>query len=61
MPPAAWETARVVLSPVVRRLALEFPVHTIRRAVRGGESPALPSEPAPVHVLVLHVCGSRTS
>lgn len=57
VPPAAWETARIVLSPVVRRLALDFPVHTIRRAVRAGESPPLPAAPARVHVLVFRKDG----
>lgn len=57
VPPAAWETARIVLSPVVRRLALDFPVHTLRRAVRAGDAPALPTEATPVHVLVFRKDG----
>jgi hypothetical protein len=52
IPPEGWETARLVLSPIVKRLALDFPVHTLRYAIRAGESPALPEVPAPVHLLL---------
>jgi hypothetical protein len=54
MPMAAWETARFVVSPVVRRLSLAYPVHQLRLAIRSGETPALPpaAEPAPVELLL---------
>lgn len=52
IPMKAWETARFVLSPIVRRLALDFPVHRIRLAVRGGERPELPADPSPLHLLL---------
>ena len=55
LPPAAWETARIVLSPIVRRLTLEFPVQELRLAVRRGEAPALPTSPAPVHLLLFRL------
>ncbi len=57
VPPAAWETARLLLSPVVRRLVVSFPVHRIRFAVRSGESPALPVEASPIHLLVFRKAG----
>jgi hypothetical protein len=41
--PADWERARIVLSPLVARMKLSHPVHILRKAVRGGESPALPA------------------
>lgn len=53
MPMTAWETARFVVSPIVRRLALDFPVHRLRLAVRSGQAPELPSAPSAVHVLLL--------
>ncbi len=40
--PGDWERARIVLSPLVVRMKLSHPVHLLRKAVRGGESPALP-------------------
>lgn len=58
MPMEAWETARFVVSPVVRRLTLDFPVHQLRLAVRRDERPALPvvaddeAPGAPLHVLL---------
>jgi hypothetical protein len=52
VPADAWETTRIVLSPIVRRLRLAYPVHQLRFAIRGGESPTLPDAPAPVDVLL---------
>lgn len=40
--PEQIASARLVLSPLVRRMALSGPIHTFRKAVRGGESPSLP-------------------
>ncbi|NUO51268.1 MAG: DUF2063 domain-containing protein [Polyangiaceae bacterium] len=40
--PEDWERARIVLSSLVVRMRLSHPVHLLRKAVRGGESPALP-------------------
>lgn len=47
--PQDWERARIVLSPLVQRMRLGYPVHLLRKAVRGGESPPLP-DPAPIHL-----------
>jgi hypothetical protein len=52
VPPEAWETARLVLSPAVRRVDVDYPVHRIRYAVRSGESPELPDQPSRIHLLV---------
>jgi len=52
MAPSAWETARFVVSPIVRRLAVEFPVHRVRYAVRAGESPERPVVAEPLHLLL---------
>jgi hypothetical protein len=41
--PEDWERARIALSPLVVRMRLAYPVHVLRKAVRGGESPALPA------------------
>jgi uncharacterized protein (UPF0276 family) len=52
LPADAWAAARLVVSPLVRRLALDHPVHLLRRAVRAGQAPPLPPAPSPAHVLV---------
>lgn len=39
--PDAWETARIVLHPLLVRMRVEYPVHRIRLAARSGESPAI--------------------
>jgi len=41
--PEDWEQATIVLSPLVVRMALSHPVHHLRKAVRGGETPPLPA------------------
>lgn len=41
LPEQAWETARVVLSPLLARITARYPVHTIRYAVKSGEAPDL--------------------
>lgn len=52
IPADAWPSARLALSPVVRRLVVTHPVHTLRRAVRAGDAPPLPDVPSPAHLLV---------
>jgi len=52
VPESAWETARIVLHPLLVRMRLGWPVHSIRFAVRDGTGPELPSAPAPVAVAV---------
>jgi hypothetical protein len=51
--PEAWERSRLVLSPWVRRLRFDFPVHRMRLAAKEakekGELLAIP-EPRPVHL-----------
>ena len=51
--PDAWERSRLVLSPWVRRLRFDYPVHRMRLAARdakeAGELLAIP-EPRPVHL-----------
>jgi hypothetical protein len=42
LPPEAWETARIVLHPLMARLRLDAPVYAIRRALKMGEAPELP-------------------
>ncbi|MFO0555242.1 MAG: DNA-binding domain-containing protein [Polyangiaceae bacterium] len=44
--PEAWEHARLELSPLVRRMKLEHPVHHLRRAIGSDEPPAGIPEPA---------------
>ena len=41
--PAEWERATIVLSPLVVRMVVTHPVHHLRKALRGGESPPLPA------------------
>ncbi len=52
IPEEAWDTARVVLHPLLARLAFDYPVHTIRNAVRAGETPELPAAAAPIHLVL---------
>lgn len=47
--PEDWERARIVLSPLVERMVLSYPVHHLRKAVRGGEAPPLP-DAAPTRI-----------
>jgi hypothetical protein len=37
IPEAAWETARIVLHPLLARLEVAYPVHDIRRAAKADE------------------------
>lgn len=41
LPPEAWDTARIVLHPLLARMTVGHPVHRIRFAVKSGESPDL--------------------
>jgi hypothetical protein len=52
LPDSAWETARIVLHPLLVPMTLDYPVHTIRAAVRKGEAPALPDHAETVHVVL---------
>jgi Putative DNA-binding domain len=41
LPEQAWETARIVLSPLLARITARYPVHAIRFAVKSSETPDL--------------------
>jgi hypothetical protein len=41
LPEQAWETARIVLSPLLARVVTRYPVHALRFAVKSGETPDL--------------------
>ena len=43
VPPEAWQTARIRLNRFVARLAVGYPVHRLRYAVRAGEAASLPA------------------
>lgn len=47
-----WNTARIVLQPLLRRLSLSYPVHRLRVAIKNGEDITLPDEKSPVQVLL---------
>lgn len=53
MPPEAWETARIVLHPLLARMRVEWPVQRIRFAVKMKQTPELPPQRAPA-CLVLY-------
>ncbi len=38
IPEGAWDTARIVLHPLLARLEVAYPVHDIRRAAKAGEA-----------------------
>ncbi len=42
LPEDAWERARIVLSPLLARVRVAYPVHHLRAAVREGEAAPLP-------------------
>jgi Putative DNA-binding domain len=48
----AWNTARIVLHPLVVRLSLSYPVHQLRVSIKNGEDIALPEAPKPVHIIL---------
>ena len=53
VPEDAWTTARLVLQPSVQRLALRYPAHEARLAVRSGEGAAIVRPaPAPAYLVV---------
>lgn len=52
LPPEAWETARIVLHPLMARLRVDAPVHEIRAAVKAGEAPELPPRNEPACVVL---------
>jgi hypothetical protein len=59
VPEEAWETARIVLHPLLARMRFDHPVHRLRYAIREGGRPELPA-PEPTRValfrrdLVIH-------
>ena len=57
LPEAAWETARVVLHPLLRLATFDHAVHRIRYAVRDGHPPehAAAATPAPARLLVFRL------
>nr|AYM54120.1 hypothetical protein [Chondromyces catenulatus] len=50
LPEDAWERAQIKLNPLLKRLALDFPVHRLRKAIVANEAPPLPDAPAPARV-----------
>lgn len=52
MTEADWNTARLVLQPLLRRLSLSYPVHQLRIAIKNGEEVTLPDEKSPLKVLL---------
>ena len=59
LPDEAWETARIVLHPLMARMRFDYPVHRLRYAIREGKQPELPAaEPTRVVLfrrdLVIH-------
>jgi hypothetical protein len=55
MAPEAWETARFVLSPVLRLLQVNYPVARLRRQLRAAaanEAPVLLPEPKPQNLVL---------
>ncbi len=47
-----WNTARIVLHPLVARLSLSYPVHRLRVTIKNGEDVNLPDAPSPVHIIL---------
>lgn len=47
-----WNTARIVLHPLVVRLSLSYPVHRLRVLIKNGEAVTLPDAPAPVDIIL---------
>ncbi len=52
LPEDAWERARIVLHPLLARLALSYPVHRLRKAWKGGEEAPVPASASPVHLVL---------
>lgn len=52
LPPEAWETARILFTPLMALLRVEAPVHRIRLAVKTGEPPALPPKRDPQNLVL---------
>lgn len=60
--PAAWDTARIVLSPLLRLARFDYPVHTLRaeasaRITKDGETEEPAAAPAPREVLLAYYRG----
>jgi hypothetical protein len=47
-----WNTARIVLHPLVVCLSLKYPVHRLRVAIKSGEDVKLPDAPSPVDIIL---------
>lgn len=47
-----WNTARIVLQPLLVRLSLSYPLHRLRVAIKAGEDVTLPDEKTPVQLLL---------
>lgn len=47
-----WNTARLVLHPLLTRLSLSYPVHLLRIAIKDGKEHVLPDAPSPLHILL---------
>jgi len=52
MTEADWNSARLVLQPLLRRLSLSYPVHQLRVAIKNGEDVTLPKEKTPLQLLL---------
>ncbi|MDI3282077.1 DNA-binding domain-containing protein [Polyangium sp. 15x6] len=51
LPEDAWERARIVLHPAMRRLSFAYPVHRLRKAwLVSGEPAVFPDAPSPAHI-----------
>jgi hypothetical protein len=51
LPDSAWETARILLHPLLVRMQLDYPVHLLRSALRKGDTPGLP-DPATSRIVL---------
>jgi hypothetical protein len=47
-----WNTARIVLQPLLQRLSFSYPVHRLRVAIKAGEDVVFPDEKSPVQLLL---------
>jgi len=55
LPASAWETARIVLHPLLTRMTVRYPVHKLRFAVKSEETPPLSEHPRaaePIHLAI---------
>lgn len=58
VPASAWEQARMVMSPALRLLRVEYPVADLRRALREATAPVAIPERAPQRLVLYRVDGN---